>query len=93
MRIENKQSGGDLDDHRGTKWEALISRLGYSRLGSRMMAEQSLSTNFLQVFVTVEVQKQPFSKGCCYFVSAPQEGALCSTFVASRLDLSETCQA
>lgn len=55
MRLENKQSGGDLDDHRGTKWEALMSRLGYIGLGCRMMAEQSISTNFLQIFVIVEI--------------------------------------
>lgn len=93
MKLENKQSSDDLDDHRETNLEALISRLFCLGLGGRIKAEQSISTNFLQVFITAEVQKQLFSKGCCYFLSVSWEGALGSTFVASCLDLSEACQA
>lgn len=70
MRFENKQSGANLDDQRGTKEEALMSSLGCLGLGGRMTAEWARSINFLQVFVTVEVKKQPLSKGCCYLVSA-----------------------
>lgn len=70
MRLENEQSGANLADHRGTKEEALMSSLGCLELGGRMTAEWVRSTNFLQVFVTVEVKKQPLSKGCCCLVSA-----------------------
>lgn len=64
------KSDANLDDHRRTKKEALMSSLGYLGLGGRMMAEWVRSTNFLQVFVPVEVKKQPLSKGCCCLVSA-----------------------
>lgn len=37
VRFENKQSGADLDDHRGIKREALMSSLGCLGLGGRMM--------------------------------------------------------
>lgn len=39
MRLENKQSDANLDDHRGTKKEALMSSLGCLGLGGRMSAE------------------------------------------------------
>lgn len=38
MRFENKQSGADLDDHRGMKREALMSSVGGLGLGGRMLA-------------------------------------------------------
>lgn len=38
VRLENKQSGNDLNDHRRTKREALMSSLGCLGLGGRMMA-------------------------------------------------------
>lgn len=47
-----------------------MSSLGCLELGGRMTAEWVRSSNFLQVFVTVEVKKQPLSKGCCCLVSA-----------------------
>lgn len=70
VRLEKKQSDANLDDRRGTKEEALMSSLGCLELGGRMTAKWVRSTNFLQVFVTVEVKKQPLSKGCCCLGSA-----------------------
>lgn len=73
MRFENKQSGADLDDHRGIKREALMSSLGCLGLGGRTLAAWARSTNFLKVFVTTEVKKNLASlQGllllgfCCY---------------------------